>query len=70
MQDDYDHESYASYARQIVMATELPDRHTVQTLLVLSMYEWGNARAYRAWAYSGQSTSICLLLPPDVDNEG
>lgn len=55
MQDDCDAETYASFARRGIMEADLPDRRTVQTLLVLAMYEWGSGRAYRAWAYSGAS---------------
>lgn len=53
MQGTYDRESYASFARDSVSPADLPDKNTVQTLLVLAMYEWGNGRAYRAWVYSG-----------------
>ena len=53
MQGVSDRERYASFARDVVSPAELPDKNTVQTLLVLAMYEWGNGRAYRAWVYSG-----------------
>lgn len=53
MQGARDRESYASFARDSVSPADLPDKNTVQTLLVLAMYEWGNGRAYRAWVYSG-----------------
>lgn len=53
MQGSCDREGYASFARDSVSPADLPDKNTVQTLLVLAMYEWGNGRAYRAWVYSG-----------------
>lgn len=53
MQGACDREGYASFARDSVSPADLPDKNTVQTLLVLAMYEWGNGRAYRAWVYSG-----------------
>ena len=54
MQEDCDRERYASYARNIVLAIDLPDRHTIQALLTLAMFEWGNGRSHRAWSYSGK----------------
>ena len=60
--DDYDRESYAEFARSSISASDFPDRYTVQTLLVLGMYEWGNGRAYRAWIYSGQLLANGFIL--------
>lgn len=55
-------ESYAAPAISRISVFDLPDRHTVQTLLVLAMYEWGNGRAYRAWVYSGRFISLIFTV--------
>ena len=62
MQEDCDAEGYASFARNSILGADLPDLRVVQTLLVLAMYDWGNGRGYRAWAYSGMSLPKSLSL--------
>jgi hypothetical protein len=65
--DDYDREIYAEFARSSISAADFPDRYTVQTLLVLGMYEWGNGRAYRAWIYTGQLSANGPYSPSESE---
>jgi hypothetical protein len=48
-------EEYAEHTRKFLSGSfvEPPRLETVQTLLIISMYEWGNRNGYKAWMYSG-----------------
>ncbi|KPM42997.1 hypothetical protein AK830_g3513 [Neonectria ditissima] len=63
-------EDFASYVRDHISLSEPPTLTLVQTLLVLSMYEWGTGCGYRAWTYSGMATrmmqSLLVLTPPNT----
>lgn len=50
-------DEYASCVRDNLSVVDPPDIYTIQTLLVIAMYEWGNGNGYRAWMYSGKSMS-------------
>lgn len=57
-------DKYADYVRDR-MAVSLfatPDLLTVQTLLVLTMYEWGMGQGYRAWMYAGAAARMMQSL--------
>ncbi|KAL7799799.1 hypothetical protein V8C37DRAFT_92584 [Trichoderma ceciliae] len=62
LKDEYPREEYASSARSSISAGDAPDIFTVQTLLVLAMYEWGRGSTYRAWADSGMAIRSVQLL--------
>ncbi|KAL2838089.1 hypothetical protein BJY01DRAFT_220227 [Aspergillus pseudoustus] len=53
-------EYFANHVRQNVMARtmEAMDIHTVQTLFMLSLYDWGHGDGSRAWTYNGMATRI------------
>ncbi|KAE8420898.1 hypothetical protein BDV36DRAFT_281126 [Aspergillus pseudocaelatus] len=53
-------EHFANYVRQSIMGHTMTamDIHTVQTLLMLSLYDWGNGDGSRAWVYNGMATRI------------
>ncbi|OJJ36397.1 hypothetical protein ASPWEDRAFT_66812 [Aspergillus wentii DTO 134E9] len=53
-------EHFATHARQNIMGhvTAAMDIHTGQTLLMLSLYDWGNGDGSRAWIYNGMATRI------------
>ncbi|KAE8139003.1 hypothetical protein BDV38DRAFT_270201 [Aspergillus pseudotamarii] len=53
-------EYFANYVRQNIMSHAMTamDIHTVQTLLMLSLYDWGNGDGSRAWVYNGMATRI------------
>ncbi|KAK0762781.1 hypothetical protein N5P37_005599 [Trichoderma harzianum] len=55
-------EHYISSARSSLSAVDHPDVFTVQTLLVIAMYEWGCGRTYKAWADSGMAIRSAQLL--------
>ncbi|CAK7236586.1 hypothetical protein SCUCBS95973_009657 [Sporothrix curviconia] len=63
---------FADYVRGHVAASlfAAPDLLTVQTLLVLAMYEWGMGQGYRAWMYSGAASrmmqSLLVLWKPSA----
>jgi hypothetical protein len=48
-------ETYAQYARAQLAhrAFESPSLPLAQSLVMISLYEWGSGRPYRAWMYSG-----------------
>ncbi|KAL7941225.1 hypothetical protein V8C42DRAFT_361304 [Trichoderma barbatum] len=62
MGHECDQEGYASFSRSIVTETISPGLVTVQTCLVLCMYECGQGRSYRAWVYSGMAIRMIQLL--------
>ncbi|CAK7231341.1 hypothetical protein SBRCBS47491_007898 [Sporothrix bragantina] len=55
---------YADYVRDRVAVSlfTAPDLITVQTLLVLAMYEWGMGQGYRAWMYAGAASRMMQSL--------
>lgn len=67
-------EEYAVYARDglSTVVTEPPSILTIQALLIVAMYEWGNRNGYRAWMYSGKSLHphhyIRMVLTADRDS--
>lgn len=62
-------ETYAEYARSQLAhrAFEAPSLYLAQSLVMISLYEWGSGRPYRAWMYSG---TIPLNFPcsPTITN--
>jgi hypothetical protein len=48
-------ETYAEYARMQLAhrAFEGPSLYLAQSLVMISFYEWGSGRPYKAWMYSG-----------------
>jgi hypothetical protein len=53
-------ETFANHVRRTIMshvATAM-DINTGQTLLMLSLYDWGNGNGSRAWTYNGMATRI------------
>ncbi|KAH8901122.1 hypothetical protein GQ53DRAFT_614883, partial [Thozetella sp. PMI_491] len=61
-------ERLLAYIRASLSVIDYPDLMTIQTLVVLSMYEWGAGSGYRAWMYSGLATrmmqSLLVLTKP------
>ncbi|KAL1901095.1 hypothetical protein Sste5346_002162 [Sporothrix stenoceras] len=57
-------DNYADYVRDRVAVSlfATPDLLTVQTLLVLAMYEWGMGQGYRAWMYAGAAARMMQSL--------
>ena len=59
---------YASYVRENIQIIDGPDIYTAQTLVVMSVYEWSTANAYRGWMFSGMAArmmhSILVLVKP------
>jgi hypothetical protein len=53
---------YATFATQQITMDGLPDIYTVQVLIVLTVYEWGNGKPYQAWIYGGMATRMMQLL--------
>ncbi|CAK7225684.1 hypothetical protein SEUCBS140593_005987 [Sporothrix eucalyptigena] len=55
---------YADYVRDFVAVSlfATPDLLTVQTLLILAMYEWGMGQGYRAWMYVGSASRMMQSL--------
>jgi hypothetical protein len=51
-------ETYAEYARKQLAhrAFEAPSLYLAQSLVMITFYEWGSGRPYKAWMYSGMST--------------
>lgn len=47
---------YADYARtQLARRVfEAPSLYLAQSLVMITFYEWGSGRPYRAWMYSGK----------------
>ncbi|KAH8649802.1 putative fungal-specific transcription factor [Xylariales sp. PMI_506] len=59
---DLPRQRYATIAKHHVSFDDFPDIHSVQTLLVLAAYEWGNGKPYRAWICSGAATRMMQLI--------
>ncbi|PYH44060.1 transcription factor domain-containing protein [Aspergillus saccharolyticus JOP 1030-1] len=63
-------ETYANYARTQLAhrAFEAPSLYLAQSLVMLSLYEWGSSRPYRAWMYSGMATYMLQTLLKTADD--
>lgn len=67
-------EVYASYVHQNLRETifEAPSLYTVQSLLLISFYEFGEGRGYKAWMYIGMATrmleTICSTTQESNDS--
>ncbi|KAL3464876.1 pyridoxal phosphate-dependent transferase [Aspergillus heterothallicus] len=63
-------ETYAKYARiQLAhRAFESPSLPLAQSLVMISLYEWGSGRPYRAWMYSGMATYMIQSLLKSADD--
>ncbi|KAL4778074.1 PLP-dependent transferase [Aspergillus varians] len=63
-------ESYAQYARSQLAhrAFESPSLPLAQSLVMVSLYEWGSGRPYRAWMYSGMATYMIQSLLKSADD--
>ncbi|KAK9415747.1 hypothetical protein SUNI508_10225 [Seiridium unicorne] len=64
----------ADFARQNIIAKVLdrPDADTVQTLIILSLYEWGNGRGFQSWMYLGMAIRMgeaLISVPALSDGE-
>ncbi|KAL4963953.1 pyridoxal phosphate-dependent transferase [Aspergillus stella-maris] len=63
-------ETYAEYARSQLAhrAFEAPSLPLAQSLVMVSLYEWGSGRPYRAWMYSGMATYMIQSLLKSADD--
>ncbi|KAL4864583.1 hypothetical protein BDV12DRAFT_188832 [Aspergillus spectabilis] len=63
-------ETYAEYARTQLAhrAFESPSLPLAQSLVMISLYEWGSGRPYRAWMYSGMATYMIQSLLKSADD--
>ncbi|OOF94991.1 hypothetical protein ASPCADRAFT_208620 [Aspergillus carbonarius ITEM 5010] len=63
-------ETYAEYARAQLAhrAFEAPSLYLAQSLVMISLYEWGSGRPYRAWMYSGMATYMIQSLLKTADD--
>lgn len=63
-------DSYAEYARSQLArrAFESPSLPLAQSLVMISLYEWGSGRPYRAWMYSGMATYMIQSLLKSADD--
>ncbi|KAL4971902.1 PLP-dependent transferase [Aspergillus desertorum] len=63
-------ETYAEYARTQLArrAFESPSLPLAQSLVMISLYEWGSGRPYRAWMYSGMATYMIQSLLKTADD--
>ncbi|OJJ65930.1 hypothetical protein ASPBRDRAFT_139167 [Aspergillus brasiliensis CBS 101740] len=63
-------ETYAEYARSQLAhrAFEAPSLYLAQSLVMISLYEWGSGRPYRAWMYSGMATYMIQSLLKTADD--
>ncbi|RAH68109.1 PLP-dependent transferase [Aspergillus aculeatinus CBS 121060] len=63
-------ETYATYARTQLAhrAFEAPSLYLAQSLVMLSLYEWGSGHPYRAWMYSGMATYMLQTLLKTADD--
>ncbi|KAL2813837.1 pyridoxal phosphate-dependent transferase [Aspergillus granulosus] len=63
-------ETYALYARAQLAyrAFESPSLPLAQSLVMISLYEWGSGRPYRAWMYSGMATYMIQSLLKSADD--
>ncbi|KAE8148350.1 fungal-specific transcription factor domain-containing protein [Aspergillus avenaceus] len=63
-------ESYAEYARNQLAhrAFEAPSLVLAQSLVMITFYEWGSGRPYKAWMYSGMATYMIQSLLKTADD--
>ncbi|KAL5335617.1 pyridoxal phosphate-dependent transferase [Aspergillus crustosus] len=63
-------ETYAEYARTQLAhrAFESPSLPLAQSLVMISLYEWGSGHPYRAWMYSGMATYMIQSLLKSADD--
>ncbi|KAF7596038.1 hypothetical protein BBP40_003818 [Aspergillus hancockii] len=63
-------ETYAEYARMQLAhrAFEGPSLYLAQSLVMISFYEWGSGRPYKAWMYSGMATYMIQSLLKTADD--
>ncbi|KAL4914010.1 pyridoxal phosphate-dependent transferase [Aspergillus aurantiobrunneus] len=63
-------ETYAQAARTQLAhrAFESPSLPLAQSLVMISLYEWGSGRPYRAWMYSGMATYMIQSLLKSADD--
>ncbi|KAL6786367.1 hypothetical protein J3E68DRAFT_420787 [Trichoderma sp. SZMC 28012] len=61
-EDEDSAQDYISSARSSLSFADHPDVFTVQTLLVVAMYEWGCGKTYKAWTDSGMAIRSAQLL--------
>ncbi|KAB8234166.1 transcription factor domain-containing protein [Aspergillus alliaceus] len=63
-------ETYADYARTQLAhrAFEGPSLYLAQSLVIISLYEWGSGRPYKAWMYSGMATYMIQSLLKTADD--
>ncbi|EAW12067.1 transcription factor domain-containing protein [Aspergillus clavatus NRRL 1] len=63
-------ETYANYARKQLAhrALEAPSLYLAQSLVMITFYEWGSGRAYKAWMYSGMATYMIQSLLKTADD--
>ncbi|GLB09456.1 hypothetical protein AtubIFM57258_005377 [Aspergillus tubingensis] len=63
-------ETYAEYARSQLAhrAFEAPSLYLAQSLVMISLYEWGSGRPYRAWMCSGMATYMIQSLLKTADD--
>ncbi|RDW61694.1 transcription factor domain-containing protein [Aspergillus mulundensis] len=63
-------ETYADYARTQLAhrSFESPSLPLAQSLVMISLYEWGSGRPYRAWMYSGMATYMIQSLLKSADD--
>ncbi|KAH2463990.1 hypothetical protein KXW63_007281 [Aspergillus fumigatus] len=63
-------ETYAEYAcKQLAhRAFEAPSLYLAQSLVMITFYEWGSGRPYKAWMYSGMATYMIQSLLKTADD--
>lgn len=56
-------ETYAEYARGELArkAFEAPSLYLAQSLVMITLYEWGSGRPYKAWMYSGRCIMFYII---------
>ncbi|KAF7179305.1 hypothetical protein CNMCM7691_008238 [Aspergillus felis] len=63
-------ETYAEYARKQLAhrAFDAPSLYLAQSLVMITFYEWGSGRPYKAWMYSGMATYMIQSLLKTADD--
>ncbi|KAH8427038.1 transcription factor domain-containing protein [Aspergillus melleus] len=61
---------YADYARTQLASRvfEAPSLYLAQSLVMITFYEWGSGRPYKAWMYSGMATYMIQSLLKTADD--
>lgn len=59
-----DPETYIMYAESTLtqFILDAPKIEVVQTLLIITLYNWGNRHFHKAWIYCGQSYNVIMML--------